>query len=292
MTIFLKNRVPKEVLLLPEDLQNLYVEILEEVVQRQPLAVAHRVAWDIVKQKLENRELGVEEEVDFVIDEKGMPIIEKKKKSKKKKMPKAIEEPKESKGFTVTTTESNNEVLKSFDLQPVVRGKEEKKRKGLVVQAIGDDLVFEGVLATTQTNREGMRWTPQALEKFATYINDNGLFGDISDEEVHAEMNDLVRQYSHLSDEDFAKAARINRKGIVRAMKASFVDGKLWIKGYIDKRYKRFVDRLENLKMSLEAMVPESQRFEDTYMDGHLLGLTLVDDRAVDPNSFARLVEE
>jgi hypothetical protein len=236
--------------LIPEKERSQYEALYREVATRQSASVAEMVVLEAFKRSLIEP---VREEPPIVIE----PV-----------MPNFVGE------------------LVSIELSPALGG---QISESLVAHAEGDEIVFEGVLADTEiiVDQKGpRRFRPSVLQKFADYINDHGISGDISSpsDEPHPELQELKRKYGHLSNEQFLKAARTDRKGIVKAVKAHFDGVRLWVKGFIDKRYKNYLSGVS--KMSIEALT----RTEDSeFVDGDVFGLNLVDNRAVNNRSFVQI---
>lgn len=278
------NILPDEARLLSPDLQKVYLEIFFSVLQRQPEAIAHAVALEYTRKVASETPQQTEAVNTVVMDDNGMPAdVE----SPAEELVDPVgEDAPVTVPVTVTTSQGmTGRVTVTFELVPTQN--KVPTNGELVIQAEGDQIMFEGVLVDNQVDKNGKKWTGGTLERFAEYINKNGIFGDISDEEVHKEFNDLVAKYEHLPMPEFVKVARVKRSGIVKAVKAKYDDGKLWIKGYIDKRYKNFTKELSQMKMSLEAWVPKEFQVGNEYTNGHLLGLTLARPEAViNPRSF------
>lgn len=118
-------------------------------------------------------------------------------------------------------------------------------------------------LATTSLHKDGKQNSEKFLKRTADEINSGKLFvGDIDHEFYDKIVN------STLSN-DTIKNMLKNKKGIAKAIKAVYEKGKLWVKAFIDKRYKRLIEKSKGV--SIEAIVNED---EDGKMDGEMLGFT------------------
>jgi len=147
----------------------------------------------------------------------------------------------------------------------------------LIQKSEDGEYYLEGILSDTMTDKEGKKFTEEALKGFARQINENGLSGFIT----HEDWKDFCINNSHLGDEVFIAKAR-KRKGILKVIKAIYEKGKLWIKALIDKRYLKRVKKFN--KMSLEAYIPKSYQKGNEYEKGHILGLAL-DNNAINPRA-------
>lgn len=106
---------------------------------------------------------------------------------------------------------------------------------------------LDAVLATTEARRsDGKAFDEEALHELARQINEEGsTFPDVD----HAILAKLAEKYG--PDADAIKANIKREKGVFNRIKAAVKDGKLWIKAFLDKRYKNYVERFSNL--SIEA---------------------------------------
>jgi hypothetical protein len=274
------NVIPAELLMFPVDVQQKYLLVLSDVSKRQPLVVAESVAWEVTKQYIAGKTAPLDSAKASIVAEQEVT-----------NQPTVTDETVvvapvvEALMSSVVATKEDDRIIVHIELTPAKGGVATGE---FVAHADGDDLVFEGVLTDTMPNKHGKRFSKKALADFAEQINEYGIMGDISTNDVHAEWNDLITKYGDLSPKEFMKKARTERKGIVKVVKAVFDGARLWVKGVIDKRYKRFVSGVN--KMSIEARIPKESQVGDCYDGGQVLGLTLVDERAVNPRSFIRPV--
>lgn len=119
-------------------------------------------------------------------------------------------------------------------------------------------------LATDQPHSDGKRYTPELLKRWAELINSNSIIAD-----VDHELYDSLLKTSR-SDEEI-KAILKNKPGIAKSVKAFFENGKLFVRAFIDKRYRKIVEKSKGV--SAEAFVsygPDGK----SVIDGDLLGFT------------------
>ena len=133
---------------------------------------------------------------------------------------------------------------------------------------------LEGVLSDVGLDVHNTRFTEEALKDYAEQINKHGIGGFIT----HKDWKQFCMNNSHLPEEVFIAKARNERKGILKAIKAVYEKGRLWIKALIDKRYLNRVKKFT--KMSIEALVPKRYQQSNTYKGGYVLGFALDDDVA------------
>lgn len=125
---------------------------------------------------------------------------------------------------------------------------------------------FDAVLIGEDTHKDGTRIDEKVLQEWTNYINDNGLVADID----HSTIKDLIRRgKSH----DYIKTYMRNKPGIAKAVKAFYENGELRIRAWIDKRYRRMVDRIKGL--SLESLVDYDKEDPNLVVGGDIFGFTL-----------------
>lgn len=158
--------------------------------------------------------------------------------------------------------------------------------KGEVFIQKGEDgeYYLEAVLSDVILDSQGKRFTTEALQEYANQINNHGISGFIT----HADWKEFIMKHSHLSEDAFVAKARESRKGILKAVRAVFENGKLWIKALIDKRYLNRVKEFN--KVSIEALVPKRLQTNSEYKGGYVLGFAL-DNAAVNPRAIAQIVQ-
>lgn len=110
------------------------------------------------------------------------------------------------------------------------------------------EIELDAVLATTEARKtDGYRFDEEALSRIAEQINTEGsTFPDID----HETLTKLEAEFGY--DPEVLAAAIKREKGVFTKIKAVVRDGKLWIKAFLDKRYKNYVDRFS--KLSIEAL--------------------------------------
>ena len=149
-----------------------------------------------------------------------------------------------------------------------------------------DDGVYylEATLSDTDVDGQGKRFTAEALEDYANQINTFGVSGNIT----HKSWDDFTVSNSHLSEEEFIKKARSERKGIFKTIKAVFKEGKLWIKALIDKRYMNHVKKFN--RVSIEALVPTRYQNNNEYQKGGVVLGFALDNNPINPRAIAQVV--
>jgi hypothetical protein len=137
----------------------------------------------------------------------------------------------------------------------------------LIKQTDDGEEYISAVLADLGVTSTGHKFSEAVLLKFTEQINRELPIGDVD----HEEMSRLEAQ--GYSDEQVADVLKSRQKnGIVRAVKAIYDKGKLWVKLLIDKRYKKIVERAKGLSLEAIAKV-QSDTKEVT--DADLLGFTV-----------------
>jgi hypothetical protein len=133
------------------------------------------------------------------------------------------------------------------------------------------------VLQDVYGDKDGVRWTPEILQRFADQINNGpALIGDID----HAEYDKILS--AAMTDAEVETMFR-QKKGIAKSVKAIFENGRLFIKALIDKRYKKVLQEQAN-GLSLEAVVTKDE--DGRVTDGKLLGWTFtVKEDAANPRT-------
>jgi len=127
----------------------------------------------------------------------------------------------------------------------------------------GNDYISFGLADTD--NDVDFTYTPELLQSWADKINAGDmLIGDLN----HTEFDKLTMVHC---DESIIKEKLKNKKGIAKVVRAIYENGKLWVKAFIDKRYRKVI---EKAKVSLEAFVNPG----DTKTEGDLLGFTFMTD--------------
>ena len=155
----------------------------------------------------------------------------------------------EREGVLVANSESFAPVkVFQFSLEP---------REGeVIIKNSEDGIELDAVLATTEGRRtDGARFTVESLEELAAQINSEGsTFPDVD----HQTLTKLEEQYAF--DMDGLMAAIKREKGVFRSIKAAVKEGKLWIKAFLDKRYKNYSDKFKNLSIEAAALKTADNR--------------------------------
>jgi len=139
----------------------------------------------------------------------------------------------------------------------------------IVVRSMGGDLMFEGVLATSNVVSSGKKFSKDFLQKMAEQGNKFVIKGDID----HQLLNSLRLKYG----KNYKAIIRElqNRDSPVKASRFDYVEeagvGKLMIRALVDKEHKEILEN--NDFLSVEALVDKNEG--NTYTDGKLIGFTL-----------------
>jgi hypothetical protein len=133
----------------------------------------------------------------------------------------------------------------------------------LIKQDDNGDEYISAVLATTQTTKEGKKFTEDLLKSWEEDINNgNTIVGDVDHEFFDKiAMNASDRQI---------KAALKEKPSIAKAVKAIYDKGKLWVRLLIDKRYKNVIKKAKGL--SIEGLVESDEH--GVVSNGELWGMT------------------
>jgi hypothetical protein len=135
----------------------------------------------------------------------------------------------------------------------------------LVKQTENGEEYMSAILADVGITNTGHRFSEQVLMKFAEQINQTLPVGDID----HELMTEL--ESKGYSNEQIAQLLK-SKNGIVKAVKAIYEKGKLWVKLLIDKRYKKVVEKAKGLSLEAIATVQSDTK---QIMDADLLGFTV-----------------
>lgn len=127
--------------------------------------------------------------------------------------------------------------------------------------ADGEDYVTF-VLSSTSPHKDGVVFTEAMLKKWEQMINANPIVGDVD----HTLYDSLLSSY--LSD-DMIRNVLKNKSGIAKTVKAIYDKGKLWVKAYVDKRYKKIIQKSRGV--SAEALCSWA---DNMATDGEILGFT------------------
>jgi cation transport regulator ChaB len=171
---------------------------------------------------------------------------------------------KHSKGKYVAMTDAFNPIeYYTFDLLA--------PENKLIINATGEEVTFEGILATTDTFMQDAtttrRFSEQALKDLAEQINTHGSSHPDVDHEV---MSALVKQYGN--NYEMIMNSLPKSKGIIKSIQAIYESGKLWIKGVLGAGYKRIMSKIRG--MSIEAISEEVDYNSSTINKAKYLGFT------------------
>lgn len=141
----------------------------------------------------------------------------------------------------------------------------------LVINATGDELTFEGVLASTDTFQQDAftvrKYSEDALKDMAEQINK---FGSSHPDIDHETMNTLVNQYGR--NYELIMNALPKKKGIIKSIQAVYENGKLWIKGVLNPTFRKIMKNVRGI--SIEALSEDIDLQSSTINKAKYLGFT------------------
>jgi len=122
-----------------------------------------------------------------------------------------------------------------------------------------EEILLEGVLATTDKNNEGQYFELEDLEYIAKQINEEE--SSLPDS-AHVTLAQLKKEYPINSPEtvEFIRKELIRRKGAFKNIRAIVNDGSLWIQAHLDKRYNFHKDNFKGLSIEALGYSEESGR--------------------------------
>jgi cation transport regulator ChaB len=133
-----------------------------------------------------------------------------------------------------------------------------------VSNAENGEIIMDAVLADTNFNTDGFKFRETDLQSLADQIN---TYGSTLPDVEHETLDVLQRQFT--SYPQLVKELQ-KRKGVFTRIKAAVEDGKLWIKAWLDKRYKNHVEKFKGL--SIEALATDDG--DGVYKNPKYLGFT------------------
>jgi len=156
------------------------------------------------------------------------------------------------------------------DKTEFVSTKLEESENGMVTFSNDGEIIIEAVLADNTFSTDGKRFSDEALISMAEQINQKGLaLPDIE----HLEYNELLE--TSVDAQEFKEKLK-DKKGLLTKVKAFYNEGKLLIKAWLDKRYKKHVGLYKNL--SIEAYSPKNRQQGDVYLWAEPLSFTFTND--------------
>jgi hypothetical protein len=138
----------------------------------------------------------------------------------------------------------------------------ESVNNGFIKRSSDGEDYMTFVLSSTTPHRDGKVFTEEMLKNWAQTINSNPIVGDID----HGLYDQLLSSY--LSDDQIRNVLK-SKRGIAKAVKAIYENGKLWIRAIIDKRYKNIIEKSKGV--SVEALCSWK---ENVATDGEILGFS------------------
>lgn len=165
----------------------------------------------------------------------------------------------------VTVTEA---VSKTDEGSSLVKIFFEATGEEMVVKSVDGEDYIDFVLTDNGFDSEDLTYSEELLEGWAKSINNGlGVVGDID----HEEFNLVAKSISEPSKA--AEVIKSFKKGIAKAVKAVYEGGKLFVRAFIDKRYRKHINGAKGV--SLEALVNTRPVVggKEAY-SGELLGFT------------------
>ncbi|HEY9704668.1 MAG TPA: ChaB family protein [Allocoleopsis sp.] len=160
--------------------------------------------------------------------------------------------------YVINITPVKNDVPEVFQF-PV-----EASETSIVMNSDTEELIMEAILADTEHNTDGLKFTEVELQSIADQIN---MYGSTLPDVDHEKLITLVKK--HGRDQIAIMNSLRNEKGIFKSIKAAVEKGKLWIQAVLDKRYKNHTDKFKAL--SIEAF---ADRDGDRLINPVYLGFT------------------
>ena len=163
---------------------------------------------------------------------------------------------------------SNNFVREVFIFKP------KQIQSPIVVRSLGGDLMFEGVLATSnlvknENTGKTFKFSKDLLQKMAEQGNKFVIKGDVDHKLLHALELKYGNNYKAIARE------LKNRQSPIRASRFDYIEeagvGKLMIKALIDKEHKEILETNDFLSVEAHTTKREGQ----TFLDGNLIGFSL-----------------
>jgi hypothetical protein len=154
----------------------------------------------------------------------------------------------------------------------IARTKVVRDRVKFVIDTSGPELIkrtadgeeyLDFRLSDTMEDSYGTKMPEHLLRRWADIINKELPVGDID----HEEFDRLLQ--AGLSD-DQVKEALSKKPGIAKAVQAMVKDGVLWVRAFIDKRYKKVIEKVKGA--SIEAIVTKDDA--GNILDGDFLGFS------------------
>jgi len=141
-------------------------------------------------------------------------------------------------------------------------------REQLTARSIGGVEYFDFLLADNRYDNYGTKYSNSFLKKLSEMINN----GELADGDFnHETLNKLLK--AGYSKDSLKSHFKDLKKGIAKAVKAIYENGKLYLRTIIDPSYK---ERVLNAKgVSIEGSFV---REGDTFIDGKILGFSIIDD--------------
>jgi hypothetical protein len=141
-----------------------------------------------------------------------------------------------------------------FDLEPA--------EQILIKNHDDGEIELDAVLATTEPREtDGKYFTEEELTSLAEQINSDG--SSLPDEE-HATLKRLTR--SGVMNRDLPSLIG-SEKGIFKTIKAVVKEGKLWVKAFLDKRYRNHAKNFKGLSIeTLAKSTPSGRLVQPRYL--------------------------
>jgi len=117
-------------------------------------------------------------------------------------------------------------------------------KSGFLNRSKDGDEYITLVLNTTESHRDGVVFSEQLLKDMAEQINKNPIVGDVD----HILYHKILK--TGMSDEQVKRVLR-SKPGIAKTVKAIYDKGKLWVRAFIDKRYRRLIQKAKGVSSEI-----------------------------------------
>jgi hypothetical protein len=108
--------------------------------------------------------------------------------------------------------------------------------KGFIKRSRNGDEYITLVLNSTTPHEDGKIFSENMLKDWANQINKNPIVGD-----VDHKFYDMIMK-SNMSNDMIKKFLKA-KTGIAKTVRAVYKKGKLWVKAFIDKRYRKLIEK-------------------------------------------------
>lgn len=129
------------------------------------------------------------------------------------------------------------------------------------------EVVFEAILASTTPNNDGVYLDVEDLNSIADQINERGsTLPDVQHENYKEILSTYIGVPAEQINHSDLYQKMINKKGIFKEIKAAVKDGKLWVRGFLDKRYKKQVSSFKSVSIEAIGKQRNGRLMNPTYL--------------------------